>query len=119
VIGKRPLISVAALIVVAATALIVLAVPNGHVCPGATVPHRANLIGPWGPVWICVGDHTDPLVGHRARTDHREALRLAIGIGGIAMALVIVGLGRRMPDGAHAAPPRAMSASADTTPHKP
>jgi hypothetical protein len=91
---RRWLPWIAALAVVVVTAVVVLAVPNRHACPGAT--HAVQSIASrlagealLPPQWICVAPGTtySPMV--YATTDHRGPLRIAIALGGLVLAVAL------------------------------
>jgi hypothetical protein len=88
---RRWLPWVVALGVVAVTTVVVLAIPNRHVCPAGYTPIQAASVGvhriqepPFH--WMCASDDSPnivPVVG----TAHRIPLRIGIAFGGLALAL--------------------------------
>jgi hypothetical protein len=85
---------IVALAVVIGTALVVLALPNGHHCRGNNHPAREVEGGFAGghtiSFWVCVSNYQmcRPL-WPLAQADHRTAFRLGLALDGVALALAL------------------------------
>jgi hypothetical protein len=88
---RRWLPWVVALAVVVVTAVVVLAMPNGHECHGVGHPVRDQASG--HVFWVCASYHPIPAkehgVGPLAATNHRVPLRIGIALGGLALAVAL------------------------------
>jgi hypothetical protein len=111
VTAKRWLISSVVLAVLVVTAVIVLAIPNRHVCGGDTHPISIPSTSMTG-AWVCVPDGNAYVEIAPAPTDRRVPLRVGIALGGVALAVALgVGL--------HKATPRGPQPDAETSVHSP